>query len=66
MAELVQAVADVYGHDALERVSYVSNPALEANFGRYPPLSTPAAEAAGFRHDGDLLTLVRRALLPTV
>jgi len=64
MAELVAAVAEVYGRDALERVSYTSNPALEANFGSYPPLSTPAAEAAGFRHDGDLPTLVRRALLP--
>jgi len=63
MAELAQAVADVHGRDVLERVSYLSNPALEANFGRYPPLSTPAAEAVGFRHDGDLPTLVRRAIL---
>ena len=66
MTELVQAVADVYGPDVLGRVSYSSNPALEANFGRYPPLFTPAAEAVGFRHDGDLPTLVRRALLPPV
>jgi nucleoside-diphosphate-sugar epimerase len=63
MAELVAAVAEVYGRDALERVSYTSNPALEANFGSYPPLLTPAADAVGFRHDGDLPTLVRRALL---
>ena len=63
MAELVEAVAEVHGHDALERVSYTSNPALEANFGSYPPLLTPAADAVGFRHDGDLPTLVRRALL---
>jgi nucleoside-diphosphate-sugar epimerase len=64
MTELVDAVAAVYGHDVLKRVSYGSNPALEANFGRYPPLFTPAADAAGFRHDGDLPTMVRRALLP--
>jgi D-erythronate 2-dehydrogenase len=64
MTQLVQAVADVYGEDVLQRVSYQSNPALEANFGCYPPLSTPAAEAVGFRHDGDLPTLVRQALLP--
>jgi nucleoside-diphosphate-sugar epimerase len=63
MAELARAVADVHGRDVLERVSYQSNPALEANFGRYPPLSTPAADAVGFRHDGDLPTLVRRAIL---
>jgi len=64
MTELVEAVAAVYGQDVLRRVSYQSNPALEANFGRYPRLHTPAAESAGFRHDGDLRTLVRRALEP--
>jgi len=47
MTELVDAVAEVYGHDVRERVSYGSNPKLEANFGRYPPLFTPAADAAG-------------------
>jgi D-erythronate 2-dehydrogenase len=62
MKELVDAIAAVHGADVKSRVSYRSNPALEANFGRYPPLFTPAAEAAGFRHDGDPQTLVRRAL----
>ena len=66
MAELVQAVAEIYGRDVLERVSYTSNPALEAKFGRYPPLLTPSAETAGFRHDGDLSALVRRALQPVI
>jgi D-erythronate 2-dehydrogenase len=65
MAELVQAIAEVYGQDVLERVSYDSNPALEYHFGRYPPLVTVAADAMGFRHDGDFPTLVRRALAPT-
>ena len=32
------------------------------NFGGYPPLSTPAADALGLRHDGDLDGLVRRTL----
>jgi len=64
MAQLVEAIAEVHGSEVLRRVSYGSNPELEANFGRYPPLHTPAAEAAGFRHDGDLATLVRRALSP--
>jgi len=64
MTELVAAIAAVHGSDVLRRVSYQSNPALEANFGRHPPLYTPAADAAGFRHDGDLQNLVRRALLP--
>jgi nucleoside-diphosphate-sugar epimerase len=64
MAELVAAIAEVHGSAVLGRVSYGSNPALEANFGRYPPLRTPAADAAGFKHDGDLPSLVRRALEP--
>lgn len=64
MTQLVAAIAEVYGNDVLGRVTYGSNPALEANFGRYPPLKTPAAQAAGFANDGDLATLVRRALLP--
>jgi len=64
MSQLVAAIAEVHGADVLRRVSYGSNPALEANFGRYPQLATPAAEAVGFAHDGDLATLVRRALLP--
>jgi nucleoside-diphosphate-sugar epimerase len=64
MTELVAAIAAVHGDDRRELVRFESNADLEANFGRYPPLFTPAAEAAGFRHDGDLKTLVRRALQP--
>jgi D-erythronate 2-dehydrogenase len=64
MQELVAAIGEVYGVDAPARVTYGSNPALEANFGRYPRLETPAADAAGFAHDGTLAELVRRALLP--
>ncbi len=43
-------------------VSYQPNAALEAAFGAQPPLSTPAAERAGFAHDGNLATLVANAL----
>jgi nucleoside-diphosphate-sugar epimerase len=62
MRQLVAAIAEVCGSEVLARVSYGSNPDLEANFGSYPPLKTPAADAAGFAHDGDLATLVRRAV----
>lgn len=62
MAELAEAVGQAYGVDTTGRVTWQSNPALEANFGRYPPLRTPLAEAAGFRHDGDARTLALRAL----
>lgn len=43
-------------------VTYRPDPALEAAFGTQPPLSTPAAERAGFAHDGDISTLVANAL----
>jgi D-erythronate 2-dehydrogenase len=43
-------------------VTYYPDAALEAAFGAQPPLATPAAERAGFAHDGDLATLVTNAL----
>lgn len=43
-------------------VSYHPDTALEAAFAAQPPLATPAAEKAGFTHDGDLATLVASAL----
>lgn len=43
-------------------VSWQPDAALEAMFGAQPPLETPAAERAGFAHDGDLERLVSRAL----
>jgi nucleoside-diphosphate-sugar epimerase len=43
-------------------VHYDPDAALEAGFGRQPPLETPAADAAGFRHDGSLEALVTSAL----
>jgi len=56
MAQLVAAL----GGDG--RVSYQPDPLLEAQFGAYPPLATLAADRLGFRHDGDLSTLIARAL----
>jgi len=44
-------------------VSYAPDAALEAAFGAQPPLATPAAEKAGFAHDGDLASLVASALM---
>lgn len=43
-------------------VRYAPDGALEAAFAAQPPLATPAAEHAGFAHDGDLATLVASAL----
>jgi nucleoside-diphosphate-sugar epimerase len=62
MRDLVAAIGEATGRDAAALVGYEPNEAIEPQFGRYPPLRTPAAEALGFRHDGDAKTLVRRAL----
>jgi len=62
MAQVVQAVAEWRGPDVLGRVTYAPDAKLQAQFASYPPLHAPRAEAAGFRHDGDAATLVRRAL----
>jgi nucleoside-diphosphate-sugar epimerase len=59
---LVAAIARRFGSDVLSRISYSPNAALESTFGSFPPLMTAAAEAAGFRGDGDPDTLVKNAV----
>ncbi len=61
MEALVVAIAAANGQSVCD-VRYQADEALEAAFGRHPILSTPAAERAGFRHDGSVEALVRRAL----
>lgn len=61
MDEVVQALADLHGSDQLELASYAPQQAVQRLFASYPPLHTPIAESLGFRHDGDVATLVRRA-----
>jgi nucleoside-diphosphate-sugar epimerase len=43
-------------------IGFAPDPALEAQFGCYPPLDTSLAASLGFRHDGDIATLIARAL----
>lgn len=43
-------------------VRYAPDAALQATFAAQPPLVTPAADRAGFVHDGDLAALVTSAL----
>jgi nucleoside-diphosphate-sugar epimerase len=62
MAELVEAIATTHGDSASARVRYAPDPHLESLFGRFPLLETPFADSLGFRHDGDLPALVRRAV----
>ena len=62
MAELVSALAARFGAEAQSRVRYAPNPAIEAQFGAYPPLDAAFAERLGFRHDGDAGALIVNAL----
>lgn len=63
MQALVDGIAAVHGEAVRKLISYKPDPAIQAIYASYPPLLTPEADAAGFRHDGDVLTLVQRALL---
>ncbi|WGM47902.1 D-erythronate dehydrogenase [Brevundimonas sp. NIBR10] len=48
--------------DSPSQIRYEPDPAVEGQFASQPPLDTRVADELGFRHDGDLATLVQRAL----
>jgi nucleoside-diphosphate-sugar epimerase len=60
--DLAAAIGKAVGRDARALVSFEPDEAIEANFGRYPPLATPVADALGFRADGSAEALVQAAL----
>lgn len=63
IAELVGKIGELFpDNDVQSLITYAPDPWVEENFGSYPPIHCPQAEAAGFRHDGDVATLVQRAL----
>ncbi len=66
MAELVEALARLYGNGDAARVRalvrYEPIEGVEALFGRYPPMASSEARSLGFVDDGDIDTLIRRAL----
>jgi len=61
MADLAEEIA-VQCNAPAGLVSYEPDKSLEAAFARQPMLRTPAAERAGFAHDGNRANLVRNAL----
>ncbi|AOW12039.1 NAD-dependent epimerase/dehydratase family protein [Hydrogenophaga crassostreae] len=63
MSELVDAMAEVHGERVRALVRFEPQERMEALFGRFPVLETPAAIKAGFVADENLTTLVRRALI---
>lgn len=58
---VVAALARAHGADRRALVRYAPQPMVQRLFASYPPLATPHALALGFRHDGDVDALVRRA-----
>ena len=62
MQALVDGIASVHGEQVRQLISYQPDPVIQGIYASYPPLLTPNAEAVGFKHDGDIPTLVRRAL----
>lgn len=62
MQELVVAIGEVYGTPVDSLITWQPDQRIESLFGRFPTLETPAANNAGFVHDGDLKQLVRQAL----
>ena len=61
MDDLAAEIARQCGSDPA-LVTYVPDAPLEKAFGAYPPLATPAADHAGFSHDGTVAKLVASAL----
>jgi nucleoside-diphosphate-sugar epimerase len=62
MQQVVEAIGTAHGFDARKLARFAPNTQIEAQFAACPPLHCPASVAAGFRHDGSLSELVRRAL----
>jgi len=62
MEQVIGGLCQRFGEERQALVSYLPDAHLEATFGAYPPLLSPAAEALGFKHDGDLEQLIYRTL----
>ena len=62
IAEVVDSLAARFGTDRKALVTYAPDLLVERLFATYPPLLTPHAEALGLKHDGDVNTLIERAM----
>lgn len=64
LGALVQAIADEFGITNMrDLIRWQKDDWVEFNFGSYPPVHLPAAEAAGFRADSNLRSLVINSLV---
>ena len=62
MAEILDALSDLFGPDRRSLISFKPDERIEALFGRFPELSTATDEALGFADDGLPITLIKEAL----
>lgn len=60
--QILEALVRRFGPQCRQLISYQPDERITALFGRYARLDTPAALAAGFRHDGDADQLIHAAL----
>lgn len=60
--DVVQALRRRFGAEVDARLRFAPQAALQAQFAQWPPLSTATARRLGQQHDGDLDTLIERAL----
>ncbi|MDZ7938735.1 MAG: hypothetical protein U5M53_10825 [Rhodoferax sp.] len=61
--KVVDALLQQFGSERRSLVRYVPDEHIHRLFASYPPLHTPDALTLGLRHDGDVHSLVRAALL---
>jgi D-erythronate 2-dehydrogenase len=66
MAEVVDAIALKHGPKVRQRVRYVPDAKLQAQFANLPPMHCPRSVVAGFRHDGTIPLMIERALVEDV
>ncbi|MBT5483848.1 MAG: NAD-dependent epimerase/dehydratase family protein, partial [Gammaproteobacteria bacterium] len=60
---LVNQIDDQFPeHNVQSLITYQADPWIEENFGSYPPIHCPKAEAAGFRKDENIMSLIKKAL----
>ncbi len=62
VAEIVDALSDLFGPDRRSLIAFSPDQRIEAMFGRYPELTTAREEALGFAHDGTPIRLLKEAL----
>jgi len=65
IGELVDGLADEYGPAVRSLIKYSPNADIEERFGRLPKMHVPRAEETGFKHDGSIVALIKRALPQT-